>query len=91
MTFLAQIPKEQLILQLEYGVVLMILGVATVFVFLTLLVFLIKGTSSLVQRFAPQGKPTVAAGHAAMQSVTSSASDAEVAAAIVAAFAKSKE
>ncbi len=91
MTFLAQIPKEQLIVQLEYGVVLMILGLATVFVFLTLLVFLTKGTSALARRFATPAKASSSAGAAVMHSVTSSASDAEVAAAIVAAFAKSKE
>ncbi|NCC14386.1 MAG: sodium pump decarboxylase subunit gamma, partial [Spirochaetia bacterium] len=45
MVFLAQLPKEQLFAQLENGVILMVLGIATVFVFLTLLVFLTKGMS----------------------------------------------
>ncbi|NMA22299.1 MAG: OadG family protein [Spirochaetales bacterium] len=90
MAFLAQIPKEQLIVQLEYGAILMLLGLATVFVFLTLLVFLTKGTSALARKIAPQTKPATA-GAAVAVTATSSASDAEVAAAIVAAYAKSKE
>ena len=90
MVFLAQIPKEQLIHQLKGGLILMILGLTMVFIFLTLLIFLIKGTSALAQKFAPAGKAPLAAGHAAAQTVASSSNDAEVAAAIVAAFAKSK-
>ncbi len=91
MSFLAQIPKEQLIYQLEGGVILMILGLATVFVFLTLLVFLTKGTSALARKFAPAAKPVTAPGFGGIQSLSSTAADAEVALAIVAAFAKSKE
>ncbi|MDX9915814.1 MAG: OadG family protein [Sphaerochaeta sp.] len=91
MTFLAQIPTEQLLHQLESGVILMILGLSTVFVFLTLLVFLTKGTSALARRFAPAATPAAVAAHGPIHSVPASASDAEVAAAIVAAFAKSKE
>lgn len=86
MSFLAQIPKDQLIQQLEGGVILMILGLATVFVFLTLLIFLTKGTSALARKFAPTAKAATTPGF-----VPSSAGDAEVAAAIAVAFAKSKE
>ncbi len=91
MSFLAQIPTEQLLNQLESGFILMLLGLATVFVFLTLLVFLTKGTSAVARRFAPAPKSAAAVGSGAMRSVPSSADGAEVAAAIVAAFAKSKE
>jgi len=91
MVFLAQLPKEQLIAQLENGFIL-ILGIATVFVFLTLLVFLTKGMSAIARKLAPQKPATVVSSPvAAVTSVASSASEAEIAAAIVAAFAKSKE
>lgn len=90
MVFLTQLPKEQLIAQLENGVILMLLGMGTVFVFLTLLVFLTKGLSALVRKFFPQKSPAVVQRPAAAVAV-GTASDAEVAAAIVAAFVKSKE
>jgi oxaloacetate decarboxylase gamma subunit len=88
MAFLTQIPTEQLLHQLESGLILMLLGLSTVFVFLTLLVFLTKGTSALAKRLEPKGKPVTAT---VQGGVASAATDAEVAAAIVAAFAKSKE
>ncbi|MEA4861491.1 MAG: OadG family protein [Sphaerochaeta sp.] len=92
MVFLAQLPKEQLIAQLENGVILMVLGIATVFVFLTLLVFLTKGMSAFAKKIAPQKKPAaVVSSPAAATLSVSPASDADIAAAIVAAFAKSKE
>ncbi|NLA97952.1 MAG: OadG family protein [Spirochaetales bacterium] len=92
MVFLAQLPKEQLIAQLEYGVILMILGLATVFVFLTLLVFLTKGMSSIARKIAPAKKPAAAVISPSAATISASpASDADIAAAIVAAFAKSKE
>jgi oxaloacetate decarboxylase gamma subunit len=91
MSFLAQIPKDQLIHQLEGGVILMILGLATVFVFLALLIFLTKGTSALARKFAPTAKSGPAPGFGGIQSLSSTTADAEVAAAIAVAFAKSKE
>ncbi len=91
MVFLAQLPKEQLIAQLENGVILMVLGIATVFVFLTLLVFLTKGMSAVVKKIAPQKKPAAVVSSPAATLSASPALDADIAAAIVAAFAKSKE
>ena len=92
MVFLAQLPKEQLVAQLENGVILMILGLATVFVFLTLLVFLTKGMSAIVRKIAPAKKPAAVMINPSAATISaSSASDADIAAAIVAAFAKSKE
>ena len=92
MVFLAQLPKEQLIAQLENGVILMVLGIATVFVFLTLLVFLTKGMSAIVKKIAPQKKPAAVVSSPAAATLSASpALDADIAAAIVAAFAKSKE
>ncbi len=91
MVFLAQLPKEQLIAQLQNGVILMLLGMGTVFVFLTLLVFLTKGMSSLTKKFAPQKPAAVVSSHQAVVASAPAASEADIAAAIVAAFAKSKE
>ena len=92
MVFLAQLPKEQLVAQLENGVILMILGIATVFVFLTLLVFLTKGMSAIARKIAPAKKPTVVVSSPSAATISASpASEADIAAAIVAAFAKSKE
>ena len=90
MVFLTQLPKAQLIAQLNDGVILMLLGLSTVFVFLTLLVFMTKGLSAIVTKFFPQKSPAV------VQRPTSAiavgiAPDAEIAAAIVAALVKSKE
>jgi oxaloacetate decarboxylase gamma subunit len=91
MIFLAQLPKEQLMAQLQNGLILMLLGMGTVFVFLTLLVFLTKAFSAFVRKVAPQ-KPTVATVKAPVQNVAVAASsEPEIAAAIVAAFAKSKQ
>ncbi|MBJ2354852.1 OadG family transporter subunit [Sphaerochaeta sp. S2] len=91
MVFLAQLPKEQLVAQLENGVILMILGIATVFVFLTLLFFLTKAMSAIARKIAPQKPKAVVSSPAAVTASASSASEADIAAAIVAAFAKSKE
>jgi oxaloacetate decarboxylase gamma subunit len=90
MIFLAQLPKEQLIDQLQNGLILMLLGMGTVFVFLTLLVFLTKGLSALVRKFAPQ-KPVTIVKTPVSNVAVASGSEAEIAAAIVAAFAKSKQ
>ncbi|NBK24153.1 MAG: sodium pump decarboxylase subunit gamma [Spirochaetia bacterium] len=92
MVFLTQLPKEQLIAQLNNGVILMFLGIGTVFVFLTLLVFLTKGLSATVRKFFPQKSPAVVQRPASTEAVAvGTAPDAEIAAAIVAAFVKSKE
>lgn len=85
---LAQLPIEELKMQLGNGVILMVLGMAIVFVFLTILVFSTKAVSKIVKNIeakAPKAAP-------AAQVVVSAgpACDAEVAAAIVAAVAKSK-
>ena len=91
MIFLAQIPKEELIAQLQNGVILMLLGIGTVFVFLTLLVFLTKGLSAIVNKFFPQKTAAVVHNPASTTVAVGPGSDAQIAAAIVAAFVKSKE
>ena len=77
--------KAMLAQQLQDGLILLVLGMATVFVFLTILIFTTKLLSKICTRFAP-AKPQV-------QQKTSSVApkatkDDEIAAAIVAAYAK---
>jgi oxaloacetate decarboxylase gamma subunit len=90
---LHQMPRELLLEQVSNGLILMLLGMGVVFVFLTLLVFLTKLLSLMVRKYLPE-KTSVAPPRqpavATAPSVANSAS-AEVAAAITAAVAKSKQ
>ncbi|HAN42271.1 MAG TPA: sodium pump decarboxylase subunit gamma [Sphaerochaeta sp.] len=89
MYLLAQLPKDVLATQLKNGVVLMVLGMAIVFVFLTILVFTTKGVSKLVRKFEKK-KPAAPVAQAAPAAVAVASNDAEIAVAIAAAVAKSK-
>ncbi len=89
MYLLAQLPKDVLAQQLQNGVVLMVLGMAIVFVFLTILVFTTKGVSKLVRTFEKK-KPAAPVAQAAPAAVAVASNDAEIAVAIAAAVAKSK-
>lgn len=82
-------PKDVLATQLKNGVVLMVLGMAIVFVFLTILVFTTKGVSKLVRKFEKK-KPAAPVAQAAPAAVAVASNDAEIAVAIAAAVAKSK-
>lgn len=87
MFFLAQLPVETLKTQLGNGAILMVLGMAIVFVFLTILVYSTKGISKLVRKIESK----MPASPAKSEAVTVSPSaDAEIAAAIAAAVVKSK-
>ncbi|MFA6846184.1 MAG: OadG family protein [Sphaerochaetaceae bacterium] len=90
MNFLAQLPKEQLVTQIQNGLILMVLGMGTVFVFLTLLVFLTKGLSALVKKVAPATAQPVTKNPATSVAAIS-VGDSEIAAVISAAVAKSQE
>lgn len=85
---LAQLPADVLKAQLGNGVILMVLGMAIVFVFLTILVFTTKAVSKVVKNL--EAKQPQKAPEAAVVSAPMGACDAEVAAAIVAAVAKSR-
>lgn len=90
---LAQLPAEQLSSQISNGLILLALGMAIVFLFLTILVFTTKGVSKVVRKFekkAPAAQPVVQAAPAAPQAAVSASADAEVAVAIAAAMAKSR-
>lgn len=88
MLFLTQFPKEQLVNNLQNGLIILLLGMGTVFVFLTLLVYLTKWMSSIVRKFEPEQKPQPKP--VVVETVSAPASnDAEVAAAICAAMKSS--
>jgi oxaloacetate decarboxylase gamma subunit len=90
MTFLTAAEHTLLVTTLQDGLILLLLGMGTVFVFLTLLVFLTKGMSSIVRKVTPKEQP--AATSPVVESVAPSAgNDAEIAAAIAAAFVQSKK
>ncbi len=92
MGILAQLPKEVLLHQLSNGLILMLIGMGTVFLFLVILVYVIKALSAIVRKTTP-AKPVAAPAPAAVAAVPAASQtvDAEIAAAIVAAVAKSKK
>jgi oxaloacetate decarboxylase gamma subunit len=86
--FMLQLPKEVLTSQLSNGLLLLVLGMGTVFVFLTILVVVTKTMSKIVGKLESK-KPVAAPVAAPVAQAPAPAADAEVAAAIVAALAKS--
>ena len=94
MYLLAQLPADQLSEQIKNGLILLVLGMAIVFVFLTILVFSTKLVSKLVRKFEKSPAPaaaTTVVQPTVTQPVAKASNDAEVAAAIAAAVAKSKK
>ncbi len=94
MYLLAQLPADQLTTQIKNGLILLVLGMAIVFVFLTILVFTTKLVSKIVRKFEKSPAPaaaTVVVQPTVAQPAAKASNDAEVAAAIVAAVAKSKK
>ncbi|MCQ2412928.1 MAG: OadG family protein [Sphaerochaetaceae bacterium] len=92
MYMLAQLPTEQLSAQLKSGLILLVLGMAIVFVFLTILVFTTLGVSKVVRKFEKQ-KPAAPAAQVATPAAAPAvavSNDAEIAVAIAAAMAKAK-
>ncbi|MGN0907057.1 MAG: OadG family protein [Bullifex sp.] len=90
LSLLANLPKDVLVQQIKDGLVLLVLGMGTVFVFLTILIFTTKLLSKVCARIAPaksaapvQKKSTAAPQPSGVNK------DAEVAAAIAAAYARS--
>ena len=86
--FMTQLPHDVLTAQLSNGLLLLVLGMGTVFVFLTILVFVTKTMSKVVGKIESK-KPVAAPVAAPAAQAPAPAADAEVAAAIVAALAKS--
>lgn len=97
LTLLTNMPKDVLIAQLKDGLVLMVLGMGTVFVFLVILIYASKLMSKIVRGFEknhPASAPvTAAAPKAAVQQKAApiqTGDDAAVAAAIAAAYDRSR-
>jgi oxaloacetate decarboxylase gamma subunit len=93
MILLTQVTNDQLVAQLQNGVTLMLLGMGTVLVFLVVLIFVTKGLSSFVKKIEAK-RPQVAVATAKSSSSNAApkvSADAEIAAAIAAAVAKSRE
>ncbi len=97
LTLLTNMPREELIAQLYDGLVLMVLGMGTVFVFLVILIYASKLMSKIVMNIdknhpaktenAPQAKAAPVQSRVASAPATD---DAAIAAAIAAAWDKSK-
>ena len=94
LTLLTNLPRDVLIRQLQDGLVLLVLGMGFVFIFLAILVFTTKWISRLCMKVAPAKQPEMkkapAQAAAAGVKAAGGAKDAEIAAAIAAAYAKSK-
>lgn len=95
LTLLTNLPRDVLIRQLQDGLVLLVLGMGFVFIFLAILVFTTKWISKLCMKVAPAKQPEVKKAPAQAAAVAGvkaagGAKDAEIAAAIAAAYAKSK-
>jgi oxaloacetate decarboxylase gamma subunit len=94
MILLTQVTNDQLVTQLQNGVTLMLLGMGTVLVFLVVLIFVTKGLSSIVKKIEakrPQVAPVAASSSSSLNAAPKVSADAEIAAAIAAAVAKSRE
>lgn len=94
---LTNMPKDVLITQLKDGLVLLVLGMGTVFVFLIILIFATKLMSRIIMGMEKnhQSAPAAAAVQAAAQVQQKAApapqgDDAAVAAAIAAAYDRSR-
>ena len=88
MLSLAQLPADVLVTQVSNGLLLLVLGMGTVFVFLAILVAVTKIMSGLVRK-SELRKPVTETESSAARIESSTAQEAEVAVALAAAFAKS--
>lgn len=86
---LAQLPIEELTAQIKNGLVLMVLGMAIVFIFLTILVFVTKGVSKVVRKMESK-KPVEVKAPQVEVAAPAASCEADIAVAIAAAFAKSR-
>ncbi len=86
---LNQLPRELLLEQVNNGLILLVIGMGTVFLFLTLLVFTTKFMSSIITRYFPE-KVSPAPARRAAAPAAGQAEGNEIAAAIAAAVARSR-
>ena len=92
LALLVNMDKATLSAQLLDGVVLMLLGMATVFFFLVILIYLTKLMSKICAKLGGKTEPTKAKSpiNNSASPATQGANDAALAAAIVAAYDKDK-
>ncbi|NLZ68453.1 MAG: OadG family protein [Spirochaetales bacterium] len=88
---LTNMAREDLIAQLQDGLILMLLGMGTVFIFLTVLIFTTKGLSAICRKTAPSTPSVTAKPQQKATVATSTNKDTEIAAAIAVAYSKSKQ
>jgi oxaloacetate decarboxylase gamma subunit len=93
MVVLSQVASEQIGGLLQNGLTLMLLGMGTVLLFLIVLIFVTKGLSAIVSKInANRPAPAIApARRTAQPSAKAVNAEFEIAAAIAAAVAKSRE
>ena len=98
LTMLTNMPKDVLVQQIKDGLVLLVLGMGTVFIFLVILIFASKMMSKIIMNMEgnrQEKKPAAAPVQAAVQVQQKAApapqgDDAAVAAAIAAAYDRSR-
>ncbi len=82
---------NQLVQNVQNGFILLVLGMGTVFVFLTILIYAMKLTAVVVKKFVPEVPETKGPAPEAVVTAPTANNDAEVAAAICAAVAQSRK
>jgi oxaloacetate decarboxylase gamma subunit len=93
MILITQVTNAELVTQLQNGFTLMLLGMGTVLLFLIVLIFVTKSLSAIVKKIEAN-RPQVATATAKISSsnaMPNVSADAEIAAVIAAAVARSRE
>ena len=82
---------NQLVTNLQNGLILLVLGMGTVFVFLAVLIFATKLMGKIVKKFVPEVPETKQPAASAVVTAPAAGNDAEIAAAICAAVVQSRK
>lgn len=93
LSLLTNLPREILVQQIKDGLILLVLGMGTVFIFLILLVYITKLMSRICAKLEPETTAPAAEkkpSAAARPNVVAKSNDAAVAAAIAAAYDKER-
>ena len=93
LALLTNLPREILVQQIKDGLILLVLGMGTVFIFLILLVYITKLMSRICAKLEPETTAPAAEkkpSAAARPNVVAKSNDAAVAAAIAAAYDKER-
>lgn len=92
LSLLTNLPREILVQQIKDGLILLLLGMGTVFIFLILLVYITKLMSKICAKFEPAPAAPVqkAPSAATAPKTVAKSNDAAIAAAIAAAYDKER-